>query len=190
MPLVTQMSGAVEAVRMQRAGSACRPALASAPSCCAPPPLAFCRWNADSGAPKRRMAAPGVERQPSNERPVEAIGFLGGSGRLKGVLAAVGADRWLRLWDVLDGSLLVQRFTGHRQGETVQALALAVPPPATPAAPSPDGAQRRPSATQQQQQQAAPVPQVRKGWSKSCGGGGRGEAEPARRGRTMAEPTD
>ncbi|KXZ56621.1 hypothetical protein GPECTOR_1g56 [Gonium pectorale] len=93
-------------------------------------------WNMDSCAPKRRMIAPGTAARPANERAVEALAFLaagggGGtstsassSGRLRGVLVAVGADRWLRLWDVLDGTLLAERFTGHRQGETVQALAL------------------------------------------------------------------
>ncbi|GFR47120.1 hypothetical protein Agub_g8807 [Astrephomene gubernaculifera] len=84
-------------------------------------------WNMDSCAPKRRMVAPGTATRPANERAVEALAFLAGSGvgsRLRGVLVAVGADRWLRLWDVLDGTLLAERFTGHRQGETVQALAL------------------------------------------------------------------
>ncbi|GLI65559.1 hypothetical protein VaNZ11_009122 [Volvox africanus] len=92
-------------------------------------------WNMDSCAPKRRMLAPGTASRPANERAVEALAFLaagatgasaggGGGGRLRGVLVAVGADRWLRLWDVLDGTMLAERFTGHRQGETVQALAL------------------------------------------------------------------
>ncbi|PNW80352.1 hypothetical protein CHLRE_07g313850v5 [Chlamydomonas reinhardtii] len=103
-------------------------------------------WNMDSCAPKRRMVAPGTASRPANERAVEALGFLsasasasaaasaaaggggggggGGNSRLRSVLVAVGADRWLRLWDVLDGALLAERFTGHRQGETVQALAL------------------------------------------------------------------
>ncbi|KAG2450287.1 hypothetical protein HYH02_004795 [Chlamydomonas schloesseri] len=105
-------------------------------------------WNMDSCAPKRRMVAPGTAARPANERAVEALAFLsasaaagvaggggpggaaaaagggGGNSRLRSVLVAVGADRWLRLWDVLDGALLAERFTGHRQGETVQALAL------------------------------------------------------------------
>ncbi|PNH08562.1 hypothetical protein TSOC_004860 [Tetrabaena socialis] len=81
-------------------------------------------WNMDSCAPKRRMVAPGTASRPANERAVEALGFLSGPGRLRSVLVAVGADRWMRLWDVLDGTLLAERFTGHRQSETVQALAL------------------------------------------------------------------
>ncbi|EFJ43836.1 hypothetical protein VOLCADRAFT_96020 [Volvox carteri f. nagariensis] len=83
-------------------------------------------WNMDSCAPKRRMQAPGTASRPANERAVEALAFLaagatgasaggGGGGRLRGVLVAVGADRWLRLWDVLDGTMLAERFTGHRQ---------------------------------------------------------------------------
>ncbi|KAG2490207.1 hypothetical protein HYH03_011334 [Edaphochlamys debaryana] len=95
-------------------------------------------WNMDSCAPKRRMLAPGTQQRPANERAVEALAFLSGGGgpggsmgglgagpsRLRSVLVAVGADRWLRLWDVLDGALLAERFTGHTSGETVQALAL------------------------------------------------------------------
>ena len=83
------------------------------------------------------MVAPGTASRPANERAVEALGFLsasasasaaasaaaggggggggGGNSRLRSVLVAVGADRWLRLWDVLDGALLAERFTGHRQ---------------------------------------------------------------------------
>ncbi len=68
----------------------------------------------DSCAPKRRMVAPLASSRPPNERAVEALGFLSGPGRLRSVLVAVGADRWMRFWDVLDGSLLLERFTGHK----------------------------------------------------------------------------
>jgi hypothetical protein len=87
-------------------------------------------WNMDSCAPKRRLLAPGTALRPANERAVEALAFLhlpaqGGGGRGRVALVAVGADRWLRLWDVLDGALLAARFTGHRQARATGAGARA-----------------------------------------------------------------
>lgn len=41
------------------------------------------------------------------------------------VLVAVGADRVMRFWDCFSGACLAETFTGHQQGESVAALALA-----------------------------------------------------------------
>ncbi|MEW5310065.1 MAG: hypothetical protein WDW38_001897 [Sanguina aurantia] len=81
----------------------------------------ICTWNLESGASRRVMRAPLLETLPSNERAVEAIVFLG--GRLRHILVSVGADRMMRFWNVTEGDCVLEVFTGHRMGETVQALA-------------------------------------------------------------------
>lgn len=40
------------------------------------------------------------------------------------ILVAVGADRWMRFWNVHDGTCLLQLFTGHKAGESVMAVAV------------------------------------------------------------------
>lgn len=79
-------------------------------------------WNIESGAPKRKLLPANLLDRPSNERAVECITFL--PGKHKHLLASVGADRYLRFWDVLDGHLVGEVFTGHRSGESVVALTL------------------------------------------------------------------
>lgn len=84
-------------------------------------------WNIDSGAIKQRLVppglpqAPGVDGGPPEDVAVERIQFL--HGRMHHVLMAVGADRWLRVWDALEGRLLTGRPTNHRIGESIVSLA-------------------------------------------------------------------
>ncbi|KAG1663156.1 hypothetical protein FOA52_006053 [Chlamydomonas sp. UWO 241] len=79
-------------------------------------------WNLDSGAPRRAMFPRRAGMAPS-ERACEAVTFLNGPA-LKSVLLSVYADRYLRVWEVHGGTLLLELFTGHKLGETVIGLAV------------------------------------------------------------------
>eukprot|EP00798_Chlamydomonas_sp_ICE-L_P018383 gene18383-24853_t len=72
---------------------------------------------------KRRMWYQERDELPPNERAVECIRFLHGA-EMKSILVSVGADRFIRLWDTLSGTCLLENFTGHKLGETVAALAV------------------------------------------------------------------
>jgi len=79
-------------------------------------------WNIDSGAPKRKMIPPGHADRSPDERPIEAVRFL--HGKMRNILVSVGADRFMRFWEVHEGVCVLEVFTGHKLGETVLALAI------------------------------------------------------------------
>eukprot|EP00192_Tetraselmis_astigmatica_P000660 CAMPEP_0117689666 /NCGR_PEP_ID=MMETSP0804-20121206/24643_1 /TAXON_ID=1074897 /ORGANISM="Tetraselmis astigmatica, Strain CCMP880" /LENGTH=1073 /DNA_ID=CAMNT_0005502517 /DNA_START=57 /DNA_END=3278 /DNA_ORIENTATION=+ len=84
-------------------------------------------WNVDSGAIKQRLVPdgiptePGVDGGPPEGVAVEKVQFM--FGKLHHVLVAIGADRWVRIWDALEGRLLFQVHTSHRYGESIVSLA-------------------------------------------------------------------
>lgn len=90
-------------------------------------------WNVDSGMLKNRLSVKDRGSQKTervlvaDERACECIKFLPSTskGTPSAVLAAVYADRFLRLWNTALGALSLEFHTGHRAGETVTTLAVA-----------------------------------------------------------------
>lgn len=62
-------------------------------------------------------------RRKAGERACEAVAFFK-TKSMSFVLAAVYADRFLRLWNATSGHLSLEHYTHHREGETVTALAV------------------------------------------------------------------
>uniref|UniRef100_A0A7R9VBT3 Uncharacterized protein n=1 Tax=Chlamydomonas euryale TaxID=1486919 RepID=A0A7R9VBT3_9CHLO len=79
-------------------------------------------WNIDSGAPRRVLIQRRAGLAP-NERAAEVVRFWR-RGADNSVLFAAYADRYLRVWEVHGGTLLLEMFTGHKLGETLTALAI------------------------------------------------------------------
>lgn len=65
---------------------------------------------------------PCMLREPLNQS-VCLISSLAVRGRLHHILLSVGADRMLRLWDALEGRLVLEVYTAHRLGESIVSLA-------------------------------------------------------------------